>query len=199
MSRTTDMNYDAVGNLIWVHYADGTAVTKTYDSMNRLSESTDEMARTTRYSYYPSGKVQWIVDPKSNSYSYWYDAADRPTVFWLTNPGQTGFDYEQTGYDAAGNVNSFRNRSGAWKTLGYDTRNREISSSWNDGVTPGKNTSYDAASRVTQKSNAASTLTYSYDAAGQVTQEQQAVAGTTARTLDYEYDADGNRIHLKAN
>lgn len=199
LNRTTDLNYDVAGNLVWTHFPDGTIISKEYDSMNRLTRSTDEMMRSTNYVYYPSGKVQWIIDPKNNAYGYWYDASDRPTVFWLTNPDQTGFDYEQTGYDAAGNVTSFRNRSGAFKSLNYDTRNREISTSWNDGITLGTTTTYDAAGRVTRKANASSALTYSYDAAGQPIRELQAVAGTAARAVEYEYDGDGNRTRVKAH
>jgi YD repeat-containing protein len=198
LSRTTDWNYDSEGNVTWTHFADGTSVTREYGTMNQLIKVTDEMGRSTSYTHHPSGKVHHVIDANGNSYVYDYDASDRPTVFWLTKPDGTGYDYEQMVYDAAGNLHQFRNRSGHWKTINYDSRNRETSTSWDDSVTPSTSTSYDFVSRVTQKSNGTSTLSYTYNAGGQVTREQQAVTGTTTRTLDYEYDADGNRTHLTA-
>lgn len=196
LGRTTDFGYDAASNNTWIHYPDGTSITKDYDAMNQMVRSYDEMGRATNYIYYPSGKLRWVIDPNNNSYSYWYDASDRLTFFWLTNIDQTNFDYEQTTYDLAGNVSQFRNRSGSWKTFTYDNRNREKSVTWNDGITPSISTDYDNAGRIVQRSNSTSTLSYRYDAAGRLIEERQALAGGPTSTITYEYDADGNRTKL---
>jgi YD repeat-containing protein len=198
VSRFTDLGYDAAGNVILVHHADDTCTSKDYDSMNRVIRSTDEMGKTTTYTYYPSGNPEYTIDPNGNSYYYSYDASNRPTYFYQTNADKSGFDYEQSSYDAAGNVIAFRNRSGAWKTLQYDNRNREIATSWSDGVTPATTTSYNTLGLVSQRTNATSTLTYNYDAAGQLTQERQAITGAPPKTLTYQYDQDGNRTRMRA-
>lgn len=197
LGRNTDLGYDAAGNVIWVRHADGTCTSKDYDSMNRVAHSTDEMGRTTTYTYYPSGRAQYVIDPNGNAYYYSYDAQDRPTYFYQTNADKSGFDYEQTNYDAAGNVIAFRNRSGAWKALQYDNRNREIATSWSDGFTPATSTSYYPTSLVLQRSNSSSTLAYTYDRAGQLTVERQAISGAPPKTITYEYDLDGNRTRMR--
>lgn len=196
LGRTTDLGYDEVGNVIWQHYPDGTSVAKEYNSMNQVIRATDEMSRVTVYTYYPSGNLEWTIDAKNNGYRYEYDASNRMTLFWLTNPDQTGFDYEQTTYDSVGNIAGFRNRSGTLKTFTYDNRNREKSVTWNDGITPSISTDYDNAGRIVQRSNSTSTLSYRYDAAGRLIEERQALAGGPTSTITYEYDADGNRTKL---
>lgn len=197
LGRDSDFSYDAVGNVIMVTHPDDTYTSKVYNSMNQVKSSTDEMKRTTTYTYYPSGLVQYIIDPKNNQYTHTYDAQNRLVTFYQTNPDGTGWEYEQTNFDPAGNVIGYRNRSGNWKTLKYDNRNREISTSWDDGKTPSSTTSYDTAGRILSRANANSTLTYSYDAAGQLIQEKQAVTGGPTKILDYSYDLDGRRTKMR--
>jgi YD repeat-containing protein len=199
LGRTTDWQYDGAGNISWIHYADGSFVSKAYDNLNRLHTITDEMSRTTVYNYYPSGKVESIVDPKGFVYRYEYDASLRRTFMWFTNADNTGFDYEQSIYDEAANLVQFRNRSGQWKTIGYDVRDREISTSWTNGAALPTSTAYDDAGRVTQRVNANSTIDYSYNAAGQVIEEKQTIAGLGTKWVGSEYDSDGNRKRLFSN
>jgi YD repeat-containing protein len=121
--------YDAAGRTAQLRVAVGTA---------------DEAAEAT-FAYRPNGQVEFLVDGKGNRTQNVYDGHDRlertlypsatgPASFDDSSPANAlasagavnSGDYEQPGYDAAGNVTSFRNRAGETTGFTYDALNRLI-------------------------------------------------------------------------
>ena len=106
---------------------------------------------------------------------------------------------EQHVYDPAGNVATYKNRTGAVQTFSYDIRNRLTNFTWSD-QTSSQSTVYDAASRKTQITNADAVINFAYDNANRLlTQEEWSIAlnDNVHRTVTYTYDADGNRASIQ--
>ncbi|CUS44669.1 MAG: RHS repeat-associated core domain-containing protein [Pseudomonadota bacterium] len=182
--RITKTEYDTVGRTWKVTSAYGTA-----------DASTD-----ITYGYSDNGKILSVTDAENNRTGYDYDGYDRLSVTHYpvaTQGAQTssGTDYEQLGYDAAGNVTSRRLRDG--QTIGY---------------------SYDALNRVTLKSlpEAGANVSYAYDLFGRstsVTVPGQGIAhnmtydalgrltaeGQPFGSMSYQYDVVGRRTAQQWN
>lgn len=194
LGRTTEWQYDPASNPVKVVNPDATFTTKTYNAMNQVASETDEMSYTVSYTYTAAGLIDVITDRKGYTYRYEYDAAGRKTKLWY--PAASGSGYgssESWTYNPAGQVAEYFNRSGQRLAYTYDNRNRDTLRAWDGNVAPSVSTGYDAASRVTSRSNTTSALTYSYDAAGRLLSETQAVSGGSTVVVSLGYDADGRR------
>ena len=80
----------------------------------------------------------------------------------MTYPADSNGNHstEHFTYDAAGRLDTFKNRSGKTQTFTYDALNRLTQSSWDDnGITPTVTFSYDAASRLTAINNVNANIT----------------------------------------
>lgn len=194
LGRTTEWQYDGVGNVLKTVNPDGTYRTKTYDAMNQPLTDTDERSYTTTYTYWPSGKVNTITDARGSVHSHTYDHFDLLTQ--RTYPDNSA---ESWTYDNAGNKTTYTNRSGQILRYTYDNRNRETNRAWDNSAAPAVATGYDLASRVTSRSNSNSTVTYVFDAAGELTSTRQAVSGGPSINLIYGYDADGLRTSFQSS
>jgi RHS repeat-associated protein len=210
LNKTTTFTYDAAGRKASVTRPNGQTITyDSYDAMNRLLKQTVEQAldpdAVTKYTYYPSGLLHTMQDPRlvaissSYNYSYIYDLMGRKTR--LTYPPATdggAATLESFTYDDAGRLGTFRNRAGKIQTFTYDNLHRTHDFTWNDGgVTPSVTFDYDAASRVTSIGNANATITRTYFNDNLLNTETTTYADNTARTVTYTYDTDGNRATLK--
>ena len=146
--------------------------------------------------YSANGLPVTLTDAKGNRTTYEYDGHDRRVTLRYPHPTTANTssttDYEQYGFDAAGNLTSHRKRSGDTVTLAYDNLNRLLNRSY-PTVADNVAFAYDLLGRRTQASfaDASHTVAYVWDAAGRLT-------STTAggKTLAYQYDAAGNRTRL---
>ena len=199
---------DQGGNKVNQRNANNQLITfDSYDAMNRLLQQTapqtPDPTAITKHTYYPSGLLKTMQDPhlvetgSSYSYTWTYDLMGRQTR--LTYPPDSGgvSRSESLVYDTAGNVQTFTNRIGAVRTFSYDGRNRQTGSTWSDGTTAPA-LAYDAASRLTQISNADAVINNVYfDDNTLKSQEEWATADAAYhRTLTYAYDVDGNRSNV---
>jgi YD repeat-containing protein len=209
LNNATSILYDAAGRKASVTRANGQLTTlDSYDAMNRLLQQTAKQTPdpdvVTKYTYYPSGLLKTMQDPQliatssSYSYSYQYDLMGRKQQ--LTYPPDSGSVQrtEAWAYDNTGNgvLYQFTNRKGNIQTFGYDNFNRVTSSTWNDGITPGVTTAYDAASRVTGITNSNSAITRTYFNDNLLNTETNKYADGISRTVTYTFDADGRRASL---
>jgi RHS repeat-associated protein len=109
--------------------------------------------------------------------------------------------HEDTTYDDAGNLKTYRNRNNNIQTFTYDNRNRQTGFSWNDGGnTPSQSMAYDDASRVIQIANSISTINEVYFDDNLLKSEEEwtsALSDNIHRTVGYSYDADGNRATIQ--
>ena len=149
---------------------------------------------TARYAYTANGQLASLTDAAGNRTSYGYDGFDRlrerryPS---LVTPGSASpTDYEQYGYDVAGNVVLERRRGGAVFGYGYDALNQAIGRDA-PGTEPDTVLAYDNFGRVRSLSRAGQVLSYGYDGLGRLVSEAGPSGG-----IGYGYDAADRRIRL---
>ncbi len=122
--RITKNSYDAAGQLLQIKRAFGTPIVQNYAT----------------YTYTGNGKQEFITDGKGNKAQLKYDGHDRQSHWYFPHKTTTGTvsttDYEQYGYDAAGNRTSLRRRDGRTLTFAYDGLNRMTSKVVPEGCAP---------------------------------------------------------------
>ena len=206
--------HDAYGNITYFQYDTAghkkkvirpntqTITYDTFDNMNRVTQQTvtqaPNAAAVTKYTYYPSGLVNTITDPRNStdSYSYIYDLMGRKQsiTYPLDSSNPAVHRVENFTYDDAGRLWTFKNRNGNTQTFTYDALNRINWLSWDDnGVTPTVHLIYDADSRLTEIDNANAAIARRYYNDNLLYDEIETITGVVPRQVSYTYDADGNR------
>ena len=203
-NNITSFTYDTAGRRKTITRPNGQVITNaSFDEMNRVLQQnvtqTPGPLAVTKYTYYPSGLLNTMTDPfnSTDSYVYTYDLTGRKS--WVIFPaGSNGVhSSEHFTYDAAGRLDTFKNRSGNTQTFSYDALNRMTQSSWNDnGTTPTVTLGYDAASRLTAINNANANISRTYFDDNLLRQETETITGGSSKTVAYTYDADGNRANI---
>jgi RHS repeat-associated protein len=193
--KITSMLYDTAGRKYKVTRANGQTITyDSYDEMNRLLQQTATQdpnpSAVTRYTYTDAGLLNTMQDPKLNTYTYYYDTNGRKTQ--LTYPNNK---LEKWHYDTAGRIDTFTNRNGKIQTFSYDALNRCTGFTWNDGLTTHVTLGYDAASRLLMADNDNATLDYTYFGDNLLQSETEHIINGAwfGGTVNYTYDANGNR------
>ncbi len=211
-NTTVSYSYDANSNLTGVTYPGG-SISHSYDALNRRTSMLDSTGTTT-WSYDANGQVTSVA-AANGTVGYGYNAAGQRAT--MTLPGSRTLAYA---YDGAGRTSSVTDWLSNTISFGYDVDGQRTSITRPNGVT--SNYSYDAAGRVTlidhSGINCQCTLqsfTSTYDAEGNRTSVTTA-AGTESYTLDalnrltqvvypnndtvdYTYDANGNRLTTTLN
>ncbi len=145
--------------------------------------TTTDGTLTTAYRYDKNGN---LTEQKNNeiTLTYQYDKTNRMTEETRTENGKTL--RSSYGYDAAGQLISFRRSDGYAESYAYDPAgNMEEKVKNNTKITM----TYDAANELKTMESVYGKLSYAYDANGNVTQKTY-----NDRTDTYSYDA---RNHLK--
>ncbi len=179
-NRVTQTVYNADDSVQMVKRAVGTPLAQTYAA----------------YTYSDNGLPLTLTDAKGNRTTYEYDGHDRQIKLRYPAPGTANAssttDYEQFGYDVAGNLTSHRKRNGQTVTLAYDNLSRLVARNYPSSA-DNTHYRYDLLSRRTQVkfANGSHTINYGWDNAGRLT---QATAG--GKTLAYQYDKAGNRTRM---
>jgi RHS repeat-associated protein len=195
--RITKNLYDNAGELIQVREGVGTLL---------------EEGRET-YSYTATGKREYVLDANGNRAQYVYDGHDRLAQWFFPSPARPGAyndstqanalatagavnaaDFEQYGYDLEGNRTSLRKRDGRVLGYSYDGLNRVIH---HGGPIADIDYTYDALGHqlTATFSTGGQGITNTYDGFGEFASTTSTMGGT-ARTLSYQYDADGNRTRI---
>ncbi|HVA10216.1 MAG TPA: RHS repeat-associated core domain-containing protein, partial [Acidimicrobiales bacterium] len=214
--------YDADGQRISMSDGTGTS-TYVYDSLHRLTQTTDGAGNQLQYAYDLKGQATSITYPGSHTVTQGYDGAGRLTTIqdWLSHTTTYKYDADSNNYEI-----DYPNATTA--SLSYDHSDRlmatvdaksgtaflNLSYTRNDNSTltgDGTNTyGYDALNRVTganstgytydgadQMTQAAvsggNTTTLSYDIANQLKSLVVSNGGSTISSLGYSYDQNGNR------
>jgi RHS repeat-associated protein len=171
--------YDAAGQVTKVQSAVGT------------SDQADEVTTT----YTDNGLVETVTDAEDNKTTYEYDGHDRlaKTRFPGTTKGagtSSATDYEQLGYDANGNVTSFRNRANQTLGFTFDALGR-LTLKDLPGSEPDVAYAYDLLGRMTSAATSAQTLSFAWDALGRNLSQTDG-----SRTYSSTYDLAGRRTRI---
>jgi RHS repeat-associated protein len=165
----------------------------TYDVMDRTTSRTDPDGVTLRWTWDANGNRLSQAGP-SGTTRYGYDALDR--LITVTAPDGAVTRYT---YDAAGNVSTMEQPGGFVTTYTYDRLRRLTQVRTVDAqaqvvaeyrYTLGRT---GVRTRVVE-THTGRTLDYTYDNLFRLTREVVTVGGGVQRTIDYGYDAVGNRV-----
>ncbi|MHC4943554.1 MAG: RHS repeat-associated core domain-containing protein [Planctomycetota bacterium] len=207
--QTIDFTYSFTNNRETMTGPDGKVTSFEYDLMDRLWKVIDAELNVTRYLYdevgrlyqvigadgltseehlySPNGKKLSFEDANGNVTQYVYDDFD-----WLGRMIYPDTSFEEFQYDAAGNIESKRLRSGAEITYTYDPLNRLETKA----VPPPNGDSiqlvYDLTGRVEDVIYNEGMIHHGYDSVGRLT----SVMDQNGRTVQYEYDSGDNRTKV---
>lgn len=219
------MTYTPTGKVATVVDASNDTVTTIYDPLDRVYEVTDPIGRKTRTIYDAAGQVTQVrravgtpleqvyaatayslngqpltvTDARGQVTKTVYDGFDRASrvLFPDATPGNDADNlYEQSTYNAAGNVLTKRTRAAQVMTFAYDRLDRLISRTGGGLAT--RTFTYDLGGRrlSAKDMNGATVVAdsqYTYDAPGRVTRERRADWNLN---VDYVYDNASNRTGL---
>lgn len=188
IERSTETEYDEVGNVVRQIDGLGRATIHEYDPLNRREVTYDPLLRQTRYFYDAGGRLIALTDGGGHATSYRYDPANR-LVEITYDDGVTpsvGFSY-----DAAGRRTSMLDGPGG-TNYSYDSLGRLVQTTQSaHGVTDTVGYGYDLAGRLTEiEYPGGQTVAREYDAAGRLS----AVSDWLGHTTRFEYDAAGNLV-----
>lgn len=194
LGRTSTYQYDPVGNQVGMTDAEGTATRYQYDSLNRLTNVTENYLSggpqnaatnvTTQFAYDPVGNMTSMTNPLGNTFTYSYDALNRMT----TSSDPLGYSNHYT-YDAVGNLVGMEDPNQNDITYSYDALNRLTTIVRPDELV---SFSYDAVGNRLSMSDLTGLTQYTYDAVYRLL----SVTDPLSQTLQYTYDAAGNRTGL---
>jgi RHS repeat-associated protein len=181
-------------------YGNDRIVRTSYDAANEATKTTSaygtaEQADDVTTAYTANGKVESVTDAEGNKTSYVHDGFDRvsQTLYPSATKGSgtsNAGDYEQFGYDANGNVTSFRNRANETASFSYDALNR-LTYKDLPGTEPDVGYTFDLLNRLTSAATSAQTLSFTYDALGR-SLTQAGPQGTLTST----WDTGGRRTRI---
>lgn len=222
LGRTTTYGYDAANQLVSVSYSDGKTPNFTYtydadgqrqtmtdgtgtssytfDSLHRLTKSTNGAGQTTGYGYDLAGHLTTISYPGATSrvVNRAYDAAGRLISVgdWLGHT--TTFTYDpdsdltvqndpngvagKSSYDAADQLTQITDSAGKSTFLSLNYSRNNLGQITNDGS---RSYGYDAINRLTSTATSTSSPSFNYDAADRLSSSYDS---TTDTTISYSYD-----------
>ena len=203
LGNITSFTYDIAGRRKTINRPNGQVITNaSFDEMNRVLQQnvtqTPDPLAVTKYTYYPSGLLNTMTDPRNStdSYTYVYDLMGRKQN--VTYPANLNGNHwtEHFTYDAAGRLDTFKNRKGNVQTFHYDVLNRLTYFTWDDNLTPRVDFSYDVASRLTEIDNVNATITRAYFNDNLLRSETEVITGGRSKQVAYTYNADGGRATI---
>jgi RHS repeat-associated protein len=164
--QLTQYQYDALNRPSLVTYNDGSTITPTFDTGNRMTQIVDSVSGTIARSYDGLDRLTQEQTPQG-TVNYTYDAAGRRATMTPASQAQISYTYDNADRLTA---------------ITQGTQNVAIS--------------YDNADRRTTLTLPNGVVTaYSYDNGDQLTSiTYQTSGGTTLATVNYSYDIAGRRI-----
>ncbi|MGH6615200.1 MAG: RHS repeat-associated core domain-containing protein, partial [Sphingomonas sp.] len=184
--RITRQVYDSAGQLLKVQKAYGRPLQQDYAT----------------YTYNQTGKMTSMVDANGNKATMTWDGQDRQSRWTFPSKTTVGAvsttDYEDYGYDANGNRTSLRKRDGQIIGYSYDKLNRVTVKDIPGGTAADVYYGYDLRNLQLYARFGSATgegLSQVYDGFGRLTSSTTNQGGT-ARTLAYQYNADGGRTRV---
>ncbi|MCL2578165.1 MAG: PKD domain-containing protein [Defluviitaleaceae bacterium] len=177
-NRTVSYAYDANGNQTVITYPDSTTVSRTFDSLNRLT-SIQTPEGTFNYSHDSVGRITSLVYPNGITESYSHDAIGQLLTISQTHNGITELLNIYT-YDAVGNIitrtSEFEgNIAGSVTSNTYNNFNQLITQ-----------TVYNLRGEETAR------LEFTYDKRGNQTRETDTINNTSQ---SYTFNAQNRMVH----
>ena len=157
---TTQMTYDARGNMLTVTHPDGRTEGFSYEpTFNRVLTHSQTGLPSTSNTYDTAGRLKTRSDG-IGTITYSYDA--RGQLETVTAPGNA---VQRFGYDSSGNLTTVTDATNRTTTLGYDTAGHVVTTT--DAANKSRTLVVDALGRLTSMRDELNHLTtFTRDAAG---------------------------------
>lgn len=192
-AKTTTYAYDSLGHLVEEVDPRGNVTEHAYDALGRLTSTTHGAGvidAVIAYGYDDNNRLTTTTDPNGNVTQQAYDAFNRPTKTTYAD-GQV----ERLAYDAINNpvehiapgglkTNITRDAAGRPTVMAYT----HLAGRGNPGATDFR---YDALGRITEASNAKSSVTQAYDTLSNPGSEAVQLGASPAVLLHRTYDYRG--------
>jgi len=200
---TSKSEYDSLGRRISTTDAAGKTVKYEYDALGRLiavvqtlnQSGTNPINLRTEYGYDEAGRLIWQEDANNHRTLFEYDKNGRRVAVKLQLTQRS-----TTTYDAAGNVETVTDFNGDKITYKYDEKNRLTSKEFapTSGEVPVTFT-YTASGQIKTVVNGQRTTTFNYDERGWLVSriDPEGPYLASGATIEYEYDAAGNRTSVR--
>ena len=208
-NNVTSYDYDGAGNIASVteqlvgtngsHLSSAQYLTtNSYDSLNRLVETIDQLSHKTQFLYDLRNNLVASIDGTNNVRSYTYDSLNRRTFSRVVTANGKDITSEFA-YDPNGRLISFKDAKGSATTFGYDAINRLTSIQYpQNGLV---SMSYDGNDNLVSSLDRNSTsVSYTYDGNNRLTTKNIVHGGGVIGTTFENYDYDGlDRMILAKN
>jgi len=209
LKLVTRHEYDTAGNKLKTFRPDNSVLVYGYDIIDRMVSSKDAKNQTTTYVFnYPgdsnadplpagTGHTRTLIDPKGNARKFSHDLFDR--LIEKKYPDNTTETYAYNDTAPVGQVAMTHTRpDGDQRVCTYDARDRDLTCTWTDGVTPNTTREYDLTGKLTRILRGSRETIYTYDAADFLRSETSTLLTNSFSfgTVGYTYDADGNRATM---
>ena len=188
LNRTTRFFYDKRGNRITTKLPDDREHQATYDTLGRLTSTTDPKLQKITYTHwYETGQNLDLKDAKNQITTWTYNLRGQI----LTKLYPNGDDHAYS-YDTLGRMETHVTPKNETCTYTYDLRDRQTLADWNT-TTPDTTKTYWANGLLKSVDNGVSKSDYAYDSRNLLISETQTLVGQPARIVAYNQDADGLR------
>ena len=195
-SQTTSSTYDTIGRVTTSTDADGKVTTYAYDGIGRPSVVTDPSGNKTNTTYFPNNSVSVVTQTNSAGtvVAGTWNALDANGRLYTTRQGSaTNRLWTAMTYDANGNVTQTKTALGIINSWTYDPLNRVISHTDGNGKVDSK--AYDTADNNTNETAANS----AGSTRGFINHEiLQSESNTDFGQKTYTYDLD-NRLTARSH
>lgn len=191
----TTYTNDALSNLTAVIQGGSHNRSFSYDSLKRMTQSTNPEPGTINYTYDLNGNVITKTDGRNITSTYAYDDLNRVTEITYTDPTPTvNYTYDQSaclGLSACYNIGhrTTMTDGGGTENLAYDKMGRELlEQRTTNSITKSTTYTYDLAGDLaTLTYPSGRTITYTYDSAGRPSD-----AVDTANSINYAVGSCSN-------
>ena len=204
--------YDSRGLLTKKAFADGTSAAFEYDVRGNLTKATDADSSVT-YGYDVADRLTNVSYGGTRSLSFSYDAGGRRSQMVDQDGFATNYSYDSVGrlkqitdkdaksivsysYNTLGQLSREDNGNGTYTTYSYDDAGQALSIvnyKPDNSINSRYDYTYNQLGQRTSLTTLEGKTSYGYDLTGQLT----SVALPSGRSIEYKYDAAGNRITVK--
>lgn len=182
-TAVTQFVYDKVGNRVEERWPNGNVVRHTYDALNRLTASSDNLGSVLAYGYDANGNRTQETDANGNVTTNTYDALNRLTRADMPENRTVQYEYDLVGNKTA-EVDANNNRTG----FVYDELNRLTRV--NDPLAGAVRYTYDAVgNKLTEQDKRNNITRFEYDDLNRLTKTTDALN----QQVTFAYDAVGNK------
>jgi RHS repeat-associated protein len=204
--------YDSRGLLAKKEFADGTSATFEYNLRGNLTKATDADSNVT-YNYDAADRLTKVSYGTTRFLSFSYDAGGRRSQMVDQDDFATNYSYDSVGrlkqltdkdgknivsysYNALGQLTREDNGNGTYTTYAYDDAGQALSIvnyKPDNSINSRSDYTYNQLGQRTSLTTLEGKTSYGYDAIGQLV----SVNLPNGRSIEYKYDAAGNRITVK--